>query len=47
MRELGKYQFSLEWKLGSGLTSDAYMGKDKENQQMVCVKVLDLQTYKT
>ena len=26
MRELGNYMFSFDWKLGSGLTSDAYIG---------------------
>ena len=29
VKELGKYEFSLDQKLGSGLTSDAYVGINK------------------
>lgn len=32
VKELGKYEFSLDQKLGSGLTSDAYVGINKENK---------------
>ena len=32
--------------MGSGLTSDAYVGIDKENKELVCVKVVDRETFK-
>jgi hypothetical protein len=46
MRELGLYEFSFDWKLGSGLTSDAYMGRHRTTGEMVCVKVVDLHVFK-
>lgn len=29
LRDIGKYEFSFEQRLGSGLTSDAYLGRNK------------------
>lgn len=29
VKQLGKYEFSFDQKLGSGLTSDAYIGIEK------------------
>ena len=45
MKDLGRYQFSFDWKLGSGLTCEAYLGKEKESGKMVCVKVIDLERF--
>lgn len=32
--------------MGSGLTSDAYVGINKENNELVCVKVVDREVFK-
>lgn len=45
--KLGKYQFSMDQKLGSGMSGDAYFGVDTETYQLVCVKVVDRAVYKT
>lgn len=46
LKQLGKYEFSFDQKLGSGLTSEAYIGIEKENQKPVCVKIIDRQVFK-
>jgi hypothetical protein len=45
-KQIGKYEFSFDHKLGSGLTSDAYIGRNKETNQLVCVKIVDRSIYK-
>lgn len=47
VRHLGKYEFGLEQRLGSGMSGDVYLGVDTETHQLVCVKVVDRAVYTT
>ncbi len=46
-KKLGKFEFSLDQKLGSGMAGDAYVGINTENGELVCVKVIDKELFKT
>lgn len=47
VKKLGKYEFSMDQKLGSGMSGDAYVGINTETYELVCVKVIDRAVYKT
>ena len=47
IKRLGKYEFSLDQKLGSGMAGDVYIGVNLETAEIVCVKVIDKQLFKT
>lgn len=47
MKKLGKYEFSFDQKIGSGLSADAFVGINIENNELVCVKVVDRAIFKT
>jgi len=41
VKKLGKYEFSLDQKLGSGMAGDVYAGINTQTGEIVCVKVID------
>ena len=47
MKKLDRYEFSFEDRLGAGTTSNVYVGQDTQTRALVCVKVIDLQVYKS
>ena len=47
LKKLGKYEFSMDQRLGSGMSGDAYAGIDTDTHQLVCVKVVDRAVYTT
>lgn len=47
MKRLGPYEFSIDQKIGSGMTGDAYVGMNTETFELVCVKIVDRAVFKT
>lgn len=47
VKRLGKYEFSMDQRLGSGMSGDVYIGMDTETYELVCVKVIDRAIFKT
>ena len=45
-KQIGKYQFCFENKWGAGLTSEAFIGVNKETNEEVCVKIIDRLKFK-
>lgn len=47
VKRLGKFEFCLDQKIGSGMSGDAYVGVDTERCELVCVKVIDREAFRT
>lgn len=45
-KTIGKYEFSFDRRLGEGLTSEAYIGVNKETSEQVCIKIIDRLKFK-
>ena len=37
----------MDQRIGSGMSGDVYVGADTSNHQLVCIKVVDREVYKT
>ncbi len=46
-KRLGPYEFSIDQKIGSGMSGDAYVGVNTDSYELVCVKVVDREVFKT
>lgn len=46
IKQIGQYEFSFDQKLGSGLTSDAYIGYHKDTLKLVCIKIIGREVFK-
>lgn len=47
LKRLGPYEFCISQRIGSGMTGDAYVGMNTETFELVCVKVVDREVFKT
>ena len=41
IKKLGHYEFSMDQRIGSGMSGDVYVGADTKTQELVCIKVVD------
>jgi hypothetical protein len=41
IKKLGPYEFSMDQRIGSGMTGDAYVGINTQNHELVCIKIVD------